>query len=91
MEIDEKLKKYFSLTKEALDKIKFKDTNKDFKEIAEELLSLAKNYYEDAHYFKESHDPLNALLAVTYAHAFLDAGARIGVFDIPDDRLLMKD
>ena len=89
---DEKLKKYFDLTGRALKKIKIKvpeDVN--LKKVAEDFLDLAERYYKDARYFEEKGDIVNAFAAVTYAHAFLDAGARLGVFDVKDNKLFMVD
>ena len=89
---DEKLKKYFDLTGRALKKIKIKvpeDVN--LKKVADDFLDLAERYYKDARYFEEKGDIVNAFAAVTYAHAFLDAGARLGVFDVKDNKLFMVD
>ncbi len=93
-QINEKLDKYLDLTKKALDKIKISKENKidlTIKEISDDLLDLSKRYYKDALHFKEKGDLLNAFAAVNYAHAFLDAGARIKVFDVKDSKLFMVD
>jgi hypothetical protein len=34
---------------------------------------------------------VNAFGAVCYSHAFLDIGARIGLFDVDDNQLFMVD
>ena len=87
--LKEKVEKYFSLTKEAFEKVKI--TDKD-KKGAQDLLDLAQRYYDDAHFFKGQGDLVNAYGAVCYAHAFLDAGARLGLFDVGgDNRLFMVD
>lgn len=89
---DEKLKKYFSLTEKALKKVRIKiPDNVNLKRVAEDFLDLAERYYKDAKYFEEKGDMVNAFAAVTYAHAFLDAGARLGVFDVKDNKLFMVD
>jgi len=90
--IDSKIKKYFSLTEEALKKVKIakKLSKKDYK-IAEDYLRLSKSYYEDAKFFNKKKDRLNAFAALCYAHAFLDAGAISGVFDVKDNKLFMVD
>ena len=84
-QLEEKLKKYFELTSKALKKIKIMDKHK--KE-AEDLLDLAQRYYDDAKYFEKKNDLVNAYGAVVYAHAFLDAGARLGFFDVGNDNKL---
>src|SRR3990167_10594567 len=88
--INEKLEKYFALTKKAIGKVKIssKITPEDRKK-AEEILDLAKRYYEDARFFEKKNDLVNAFAAVCYAHAFLDIGALMGLFDVDDDQLCM--
>ncbi|MBI2130553.1 DUF357 domain-containing protein [Candidatus Woesearchaeota archaeon] len=63
--LNEKLDKYFKLTGEALGKVKIVNSRK--KE-AEDILDLAKRYYEDAKYFHKKGDLVNAFGAVVYAH-----------------------
>ena len=87
--IEQKLAKYFELTAEAFKKIKI--TKKHQKE-AEDILDLAKRYFDDAKYFEKKNDLVNAYGAVVYAHAFLDIGARLGFFDVgKDNELFMVD
>ncbi|MBS3132242.1 DUF357 domain-containing protein [Candidatus Woesearchaeota archaeon] len=91
-ELNQKLKKYFSLTREALEKVKVKENlDKESKKKALELLNLSKSYYEDAKHFEKQGNLLNAYGAVCYAHSFLDSGAILGLFDVDDDRLFMVD
>ena len=87
--IEQKLQKYLELTSKALKKVKIVEKHK--KE-AEDILDLAKRYYDDARYFKNKGDLVNAFGAVVYAHAFLDIGARLGFFDVgKDNELFMVD
>ena len=44
---------------------------------------MARSYLEDGRHFREEGDPVNALAAFSYGHAWLDAGARIGLLDVP--------
>lgn len=53
--------------------------------IAEDFLGMAKAYCSDARYFARKGDLENALAAVNYAHGWLDAGARLGLFDVGGD------
>lgn len=46
---------------------------------------MAKAYYSDALHFYENDDYVSAFACVNYAHAWLDAGARIGLFDVGTD------
>lgn len=87
----EKLQKYFSITKEALDKAKRALDNSRRKE-AEDFLDMAQRYYDDAGYFLDKkRDRVLAFAALNYAHGWLDAGARIGLFKVNDSRLFTVD
>ena len=77
--INEKLDKYFSMTGKALQLIEIKDKENGK---AKEFLGMAKNYFSDAKHFREKGDLLTALAAVSYSHAWLDAGARLGLFKV---------
>src|SRR3989339_1531257 len=80
----EKLHQYFSITKEALDKAK-KAFDKSRLKDAEDFFDMASRYYSDAQYFKdEKKDFVLAFAALNYAHGWLDAGARIGLFKVKD-------
>ena len=85
-ELAERLKRYYSLTERALKKVKIKaNLAKKEKLFAEDFLDMAQRYFSDAKYFEEKKDLPTALAAVTYAHAWLDAGARIGLFETGGD------
>lgn len=83
---DKKLAKYFDVTSRALAKVKIGEEQKiDWKEKAEDFLDMAKRYFEDAKHFKEKGDIVTAFAALNYAHGWLDAGARLGLFDVDGD------
>jgi hypothetical protein len=52
---------------------------------AEDCLEMAESYLEDGRHFRETDDPVNALAAFSYGHAWLDAGARVGLLSVPTD------
>ena len=80
---DEKLEKYFLVTGKALKKVKIaKEKEIKWKEMAHDFLDMAQRYYEDAKYFKQKGDIVTAFAALNYAHGWLDAGARLGLFDV---------
>jgi hypothetical protein len=54
-------------------------------EAAVDCAEMAQSYLEDGRHFREQGDTVNALAAFSYGHAWLDAGARIGLFDVPTD------
>ncbi len=87
----QKLEKYFDVTKRALNKVKIVNKSKKtikWKENAEDFFDMAKRYYSDAKYFKKKGDVVTAFAALNYAHGWLDAGARIGLFDVGKDNKL---
>ncbi|MBD3209433.1 DUF357 domain-containing protein [Candidatus Woesearchaeota archaeon] len=86
---EEKLQKYFSITKEALDAATAAEKTNE--EQAADFLDMASRYYADANHFKEQGDHVLALAALNYAHGWLDAGARIGLFKVKDSRLFTVD
>jgi len=86
----EKLDKYFSITKRALDKAK-EAIDVQRKEPAEDFLDMATRYYDDAKFFKQKGDLVNAFAAVNYSHGWLDAGARLGLFKVKDSNLFTVD
>ena len=85
---DEKLEKYFKITKEALDKAK---TAKRTDKRADDFLDMAERYYKDALHFKKEGNIVNAFAALNYAHGWLDAGARAGFYVVKDSRLFTVD
>ena len=87
---EEKLEKYFTITGEALQKAKVA-LNPDEKERAADALDMAQRYYSDAKHFHENGDSVNAFAALNYAHGWLDAGARFGLFLVKDSRLFTVD
>lgn len=88
---EEKLKKYFGITKEALDMIKEKGFDETRKKEALDFLDMAERYYSDAKHFEKQGDKVLAFAALNYAHGWLDAGARIRLFKVNDSRLFTVD
>jgi hypothetical protein len=50
-----------------------------------EYAEMARSYLADGRHFRDEGDLVNALAAFSYGHAWLDAGARLGLFDVPDE------
>jgi hypothetical protein len=88
---EEKLKKYFKITEEALDMVKEKGFDEKRKKDALDFYDMAYRYYSDSQHFFKNKDYVNAFAAVNYAHGWLDAGARIGLFKVKDSRLFTVD
>ena len=88
-ELDELVQKDLKITNRALKKVKIIAPKKSYaRKIATDFLEMATAYYNDALHFKDQNDRIRAVACVNYAHGWLDAGARLGVFDVDeDDRL----
>lgn len=79
----ERVKRYLAITERALKSLKVvppKDSHN--RKIAEDFLNMAKSYYSDACHFFERGDYADAFACVNYAHGWLDAGARLGLWDV---------
>lgn len=83
---EEKLAKYFDVTSRALAKAKISEPKEiDWEAKAKDFLDMAQRYFSDAKHFKEKGDVVTAFAALNYAHGWLDAGARLGLFDVGHD------
>jgi len=88
--VEEKARRYIRLTEEALKAVKISvPDNSKLYPIAMDMLDVARRYTEDAKYFLEKGDAPTALSAVSYAHAWIDAGVRMGILKGESDRLFM--
>jgi len=84
----EKIKKYKNLTSKAV-KIAENSVVKGKEREAGEIIKMVSDYLSDSEYFEKNEDLVNAFSALSYAHGWLDAGARLGVFDVKDDSLFV--
>ena len=46
---------------------------------------MARAYFEDAKHFRDRGELDKALATINYSHGWLDAGARLGLFDVGGD------
>jgi len=82
----ERVEKYISLTSNALAKLRIAAPERSFnRKLADDFLTMARSYFEDAKEFARKGDLVNAFACVNYAHGWLDSGARIGLFDVGGD------
>ena len=88
---DAKLEKYFSITKRAFQKAENSKNRTSLQKEREDFLDMIKRYIFDAEHFKEKGEIVNAFAALNYAHGWLDAGARLGIFDVHDSELFTVD
>ncbi len=88
---DRRLDKYFDITGRALAKVKENEKDSERAKEASDFLDMAERYFSDAKHFREQGNYVLSLAAVNYAHAWLDAGARIGLFKVKDTELFAAD
>ena len=86
---EQKIEHYLDLTKRAREKATV------MPELGEEdmsrikiMLRMADDYFSDANYFKNQGDYVRAFGAINYAHAWIDAGVKIGLLDGHGDDVL---
>ncbi|MBW2975611.1 DUF357 domain-containing protein [Candidatus Woesearchaeota archaeon] len=83
----EKVEKYISVTKKAISKAEKSGNRTSLEKEREDCLDMIKRYFSDAMHFRKKGDLVNAFAALNYAHGWLDACARIGMFDVHDSEL----
>lgn len=85
----ERLARYLDTTARAFDAVTIVAPPRSFAHrIAENFLDMARRYWQDAQHFADGGDRVNAFASVNYAHGWLDAGARLGIFDVGQDDVL---
>ncbi|WP_457612185.1 DUF357 domain-containing protein [Methanocaldococcus sp.] len=84
---EEKLNNYIERTKEAINIIKkgLPPRRSLLYDVAKDFLIMIESYYKDALSFKEKGDYVNAFASLNYAYGWIDAGVRLGLFDVGDD------
>lgn len=87
---DEKLSRYFGIAERAFKKAQ--DSKEGIKldilkSARENFLDTVERYISDAKHFLENDDKVNAFAALNYAHGWLDAGVKLGIFDVNDGKL----
>lgn len=84
-----KIDRYIDTTRRALDKLRVVAPDPSYaRRMADDFLGMARSYFTDAQDFRAKGDHVNAFACVNYAHGWLDAGARLGVFDVGQDDVL---
>ena len=87
---EERLTKYFDITERALAMAK-ENINAIREKEAEIILDMATRYLSDAKHFEEKGEYVTSFAALNYAHGWLDAGARLEIFNVKDNTLFTVD
>ena len=83
-----RLNKYKKLSEKAFEMAK-KAVAKGREKEAREIIEMVSCYLSDAKYFEKRGHYVNAFACLNYAHGWLDAGSRLGIFDVKDSRLFV--
>lgn len=86
----QKIEKYRKLTSKAL-KIAEKNITKGKEQESHEIVYMVACYLNDACYFEEKGNFVNAFACLNYAHGWLDCGARLKIFNVKDRKLFTVD
>ncbi|MGQ3414397.1 DUF357 domain-containing protein [Natrinema versiforme] len=85
-DLEEKTNRYGELLAAALEEASIAPPEgTPMAEAAADCYEMAASYLEDGNHFREQDDLVNALASFSYGHAWLDAGARVGLFDVPTE------
>lgn len=85
-DIEEKTDRYETLLADALEAAEIAPPEgTPLHDAALEYEEMARSYLEDGRHFRDENDPVNALASFSYGHGWMDAGARLGVFDVPTE------
>lgn len=85
-DLEEKTNRYERLLADALDAAEVAPpADTPLGEAAAEFEEMAQSYLDDGRHFKAEGDLVNALASFSYGHGWMDAGARIGVFEVPTE------
>jgi hypothetical protein len=86
--LDEKANRYERLLYKALSgyEVALQEKSHLWK-VALDYSTMAKAYYDDGKFFLEQGDKVNALACFSYGHAWLDAGVKLGIFKVNDEKL----
>lgn len=88
----DKLAHYFDVSTKALAKAQAAPENLDIgDETRADFLDMIQRYLSDAKHFAEEKRVVDAFAALNYAHGWLDAGARLGLWDVGDSTLFTVD
>lgn len=85
-QVSERVEKYLTFESEALKILSIcVPENSALRLFAESSMEMIHSYFEDARYFHEKGDNLNALSALNYSYGWIDSGVRLGIFKTDGD------
>lgn len=80
--------KYLNVSKKALEEAKKSPENVDLNDSSrKDFIDTVERYINDGEHFAAKGDIVTAFAALNYAHGWLDAGAKLGIFDVDNKDL----
>ncbi len=73
-DIEAKVTRYEAMLRVALEHAEIVRDQKG----SQDIITMARSYYEDGKHFQKVGDLINALVCYSYGHGWLDAGIRVG-------------
>ncbi len=86
----QKLARYHSLSSKALEIIK-SSIVKGQEAKPKEVIEMVEAYLSDSQHFKKNKDFINAFACVNYAHGWIDASCRLGIFKVNNSKVFAVD
>jgi len=84
----DRFEKYLNVSKQALDQAKKSPENVDINDDSrKDFIDTVERYIKDAEHFVSKGDIVTGFAALNYAHGWLDAGAKLGIFDVDNEEL----
>jgi len=83
---EQKIARYYNLTSKAL-KLAKKSIPKSRQKQAKEIILMVECYLSDSKHFEKNKEYVNAYGCLNYAHGWLDAGARLKIFKVTNNKL----
>jgi len=84
----DRFEKYLNVSKQALKEAEQAPENVDINDSSrKEFIDTIERYIKDAEHFASKGDMVTGFAALNYAHGWLDAGVKLGIFDVENEKL----
>lgn len=81
-DLKERTEREISMMEKVFRALSVKD---DENKLSSEFFDMSSNYFNDSKFFMEKKDYIRAFEAIVISWAYIDAGIKIGLFEVPVD------
>jgi Uncharacterized protein conserved in archaea len=81
-DLKERTEREISMMEKVFRALSVKD---DENKLSSEFFDMSSNYFNDSKFFMEKKDYIRAFEAVVISWAYIDAGIKVGLFEVPID------